>query len=662
MPDYIYLLENRLSPGQQNALKVVREAAREAQMTVFLTGGAVRDLTSGSPVRDLDFSVQGNALKLKKKLEKAGGVLAGEDELSHTLFFRFGGGARAEVSSTRRVEYPKPGKPVFHFAGIHEDLRRRDFTANAMALSLNEGSYGLLMDPLNGVADIESRLLRLVSNYGFLERPSLLIRATRFTARLGWEMEEKTRTRFENARAEGIIDALTNWYRGYELEEIGHEEDSLRILKVMEEAGWMKHLYPAWTSAKADVAGLEQLREVLNQLQMQGVNPDTSTASMMLLTAKMSPKELSELKKLLVRPGFVEEWNSLDHRAKEFAKVLTAKPVASPSATWKLLNTSDPEAVLWLGFTSKSAPVQERFTNFFSVWPEARQKIPYAIMQEMRITPELEGYQALLQDLFFQLIDGKLETEEQIRAFLEPFSPPAPPPPVTVRRTRGKKASEAKARAKEEEEEELEELPDGILPKLGLDDVDKLEDEEEDEDLDDEPVPSRAKESKGKPEAKAKPAAEPKHAAKAEAKPAVAAKGAAKVQEKPVELKPAAKAAQVKAAPAKVVPAKHVPAKAPEKKAAAGKHPQPAAKHVERKPVVVAKKGTPAKQVTHKAPAKPVAHSKASTPAKKSVAKPAPKPVAKKAAKPAAKAVKPAVKGKPAAKPVPSKAAKKKKR
>lgn len=193
MPDYIYLLENRLSPGQQNALKVIRESARDAQMNVFLTGGAVRDLTSGSPVRDLDFSVQGNALKLKKTLEKAGGVLVGEDDPSHTLFFHFGGGARVEVSSTRRVEYPKPGKPVYHFASIHEDLRRRDFTANAMALSLNEGSYGLLMDPLNGVADIESRLLRLVSNYGFLERPSLLI--GRPVSRPAWAGNWKKRRR-----------------------------------------------------------------------------------------------------------------------------------------------------------------------------------------------------------------------------------------------------------------------------------------------------------------------------------------------------------------------------------------------------------------------------------------------------------------------------------
>jgi tRNA nucleotidyltransferase (CCA-adding enzyme) len=684
MPDYIYLLENRLSPGQQNALKVIRESARDAQMNVFLTGGAVRDLTSGSPVRDLDVSVQGNALKLKKTLEKAGGVLVGEDDPSHTLFFHFGGGARAEVSSTRRVEYPKPGKPVYHFASIHEDLRRRDFTANAMALSLNEGSYGLLMDPLNGVADIESRLLRLVSNYGFLERPALLIRATRFAARLGWELEEKTKVRFENAKIEGIIDHLSDWHRGYELEEIGHEEDSLRILKVMEEAGWMKNLFPAWTSAKADVAGLDQLREVLNQLQMQGVNPDTSSASLTLMTAKMSTKELNELKKLFVRQGFVQEWNSLDARAKEFAKVLTSKQVATPSATWKLLTSSNPEAVLWLGFTGKAAAVQEKFHNFFSVWPEARQKIPYALMQEMRIVPELPGYQELLHNLFFELIDGKLETEEQIRAFLEPFSPPAPPPPVNIRRTRGKKTAEAKAKAKAEEaeeaeEEELEELPEGMSLKL---DDEEVEEEEEDEDLDEDAGPAPAKKGKGKaePKVEAKPV-KPVAPAKAEkpvAKPAEkpVAKAAEKAAAKPVE-KPAAKVAEKKGPEPKSA---HKPVPVPAKTSAKGATAKPAvpvkatvpvkaaAKAAEKKAAPPAKKAAPpSKAVAKKVAPKAVVHAKAAKPLKKPAAKPAAKhngakpthKVAKPAAKPAAKA-KPVVKGKPAAKHAPSKPVKKK--
>src|SRR5246127_2837004 len=217
MPDYVYLLENRLSPAQQNALTQVRNAARDHGMTIFLTGGAVRDLTTGFPVRDLDFTVQGNALKLKKSLEKAGAETWGEHEPSRTLFLWLHG-ARIEVGSARREEYPKPGKPVYHWATILEDLRRRDFTANAMAISLNEGSYGLLLDPLNGMADLESRHLRLANSYGFIEDPSRLLRAARLRARLGWEMDERTHARYENAKNDGMIESIPAHLKGYELE------------------------------------------------------------------------------------------------------------------------------------------------------------------------------------------------------------------------------------------------------------------------------------------------------------------------------------------------------------------------------------------------------------------------------------------------------------
>src|ERR1700722_8001167 len=276
MADYIYLLENRLSKAQQASLKKVREVARAKGLTVFLVGGAVRDLTSGSPVRDLDLVVQGNALKLKKDIEKAGGVITGESEAGQALFVRFPGGARMEIGSTLSVAYPKPGKPGGKAATILEDLRRRDFTANAMALSLNDGSYGLLMDPLNGVADIENRELRLVSNYGFIEDPVRMIRAARLMARLGWELDEKTQTRYETGQKEGYISAMAEFYRGYETEEIAHEEDPLRVLRRLEADGWMKHLAPYWTSAKVNAVEMEKMRDALAQLQTQGIHPDTA--------------------------------------------------------------------------------------------------------------------------------------------------------------------------------------------------------------------------------------------------------------------------------------------------------------------------------------------------------------------------------------------------
>lgn len=472
MPDFIYLLEHRLSADQRNALRQMREAAREAGMILFLTGDAVRDLTSGHAVRGLEIAVHGNALKLKKTIEKLGGVVWGEDEASHSLYLCFPGTVRVDVVSTHRAEYPKPGKPVFHAASIQDDLRRRDFTINAMAISLNEGSFGLLMDPLNGAADIESQTLRLVSNYGFLEEPSLLIRATRYKARLGWEMDPKTQTRYDNAKGEDVIEFLSEQARSQELEQIGHEDDGMKVLRALEEEGWMKILFPAWTTAKADEEKLKVLHEQAVELLLQGVHADMSAAQMQLLTAKLSAKDLAALKKLMLRPGFVEEWNNLDAMAAGFAKKLLAKENAKPSTTYKLFTTYDPEAILWLGFTTHDKAVREKYNLFLKIWPEARQRLPHALMQEMRITPELAGYAEILHSVFLKMIDDELTTTEEIRAFLEPYSPPAPPPQATIKRPRAKRGAEKIKEESFDDDDDEDSDDEDDLDDLGGDDDD----------------------------------------------------------------------------------------------------------------------------------------------------------------------------------------------
>ncbi len=646
MPDYVYLLENRLSADQRNALKHIREAAREAGMILFLTGDAVRDLTSGHSVRELEVAVHGNAHKLKKPLEKAGAKVWGEGPDFHSLFLCFPGTVRADIISTHRLEYPKPGKAVYHTASIQEDLRRRDFTVNAMAISLNEGSFGLLMDPLNGAADIESRTLRLVSNYGFLEDSSLLIRAIRYKARLSWEMDPRTHARYENAKAEGVIDHLSQTARSRELEQIGHEEEGLRVLKALEDEGWMKVLFPAWTSAKADTAKLQSLHDLAVDLLMQGVHSDMSAAQMELLTSGLSSKDVSSLKRLMLRPGFVEEWNSLGDLASGFQKELLAKANAIPSAAYKLFTSYDPEAVLWLGFISKAAAVQERYNDFLKVWPEARQRIPHALMQEMRITPELASYNEIVHAVFLQLIDGKLSTPEEMRAFLEPHSPPAPPPPVTIKRARVRR--EAKLKVLEEEEESSDEMADDedmddigaddeeveIEIDLGGDDLagDDLDSDDEADDESEEVV-AAPKQTRGKPAPKpAAPAAKPGKPAAAPAKPQPPVKAAVAPAPKPkAAVAPAAKPVKPTPAPvAKKSPplAKSVPA--PKAKPAVKAKPV-----VKAKPAPAPKKAAPAKAANT---AKPVAHKSAKPAAKPAPAKGKPsKPTAKKPAKPTRK-------------------------
>jgi tRNA nucleotidyltransferase/poly(A) polymerase len=605
MADYIYLLESRLSQAQQRALQAVREIARSKGLTIFLAGGAVRDLTSGSPVRDLDVVVQGNALKLHKNLEKAGAVIVGESEAMQALFVRFPGRVRMEVGSTLTVTYPKPGKPVVKAANILDDLRRRDFTANAMALSLNEGSYGLLMDPLNGVADIENRELRLVSNYGFIEDPVRMIRAARLAARLGWQMEEKTRARYETGKGEGYISAMSAWQRGYEAEEIVHEEDPLRVMRGLEHEGWMKQLASGWSSAKANAVELEKLREGQMQLQLRGINADASAAHFPLLTAKMQAKDVKVLKKSFPRQGFVKEVDALEGEAKKFAAELGARQAATPSVAWKMLMRARPEVVLWVAYSTKNAALQAKFKNFYTEWPQARQKIPYTLMQEMRIVPGLAGFDELVEKVFFELMDGKLGTEEAMKAYLGPYSPPAPPPPVHLRRARATKKDGKVAKARKKADAGVGQPENGG----GL-----------------EEVAAAAHAAEGLPAAvAAKPRAEKGKAADAkpvEPKAGAPAKVAAKIPAKPVAVKKVAgkKAPVAKAAKKAAAAAKTKVAAKPAKKLAAKKSPAKAAV-----------KKVPAK--THaKVVAKPKAKPGAKAPVKKA-AKAAKKPAGKAAAK-----------------------------
>ncbi len=149
MSDYMFMLENHLSANQNRAVSVVQAAAAQANVNLFLTGGAVRDMLGGFPIRDLNFAVEGNALKLVKTIEAQAGVeVTGMDEYRKSVRLLFDGAVSAEIAMARQERYPKNGtRPVVTPATIQEDLRCRDFTINAIAISLNQASLGLLLDP-----------------------------------------------------------------------------------------------------------------------------------------------------------------------------------------------------------------------------------------------------------------------------------------------------------------------------------------------------------------------------------------------------------------------------------------------------------------------------------------------------------------------------------
>jgi hypothetical protein len=391
------------------------------------------------------------------------------------------------------------------------------------------------MDPFNGVADLETKHLRILQNYAFLEEPSRMLRALRLMTRFHWTLEERTQARFDAAKEGNYLENISNRSIGYEIEQIAHEDDPLAVMKAFEKEGWMKLLFPAWTTAKVDTAGLTELQKTRQQLSDIGVQSDPAAARMYFLTSKMSEKDISALQKLLPRHHFVEQWRNIEDDAKDLAKQLVAKEYAAPSATWKLLMSTRPELILFLDVSTRQGAVEQKIKAFLTKWPQYRQKMPIQKMTEMRITPELPVYQTLLEEMFLMMLDNKLRTEAEIVKYLEPHQPPLPvAPPSPARRGRAKKKV-AKAAAA--------------------------------------PPPTTAEgapaaEQSAQPAAQVPPARPPAKAAKKEA--------AAKAAPLPVPAKPApAKAAPTKAVPKKQEPQKAAQAKPtpkkPAKKSAVGK-------------------------------------------------------------------------------------------
>src|SRR6202166_3676076 len=448
MADYIYTLETRLSPDQQKAVSLVVDAAKAAGMNVYLTGGAMRDNISGFPTRDLDFTVQANALKLQKELERAGAVIGDADSETRSLLLTLPGGVRAEIAMARSEHYDKPGNaPQMAPATIIEDLRRRDFTINAMALSLNEGSRGLLMDPFNGVADIEAKVIRILHNYGFLEEPSRLIRATRFSTRFHWPLEERTQALFESAKENNYIEHIRSSAIGHEIEQLAYEDDALGVLKAYEKEGWLEILNPHWSTAKVDTAGLSALVKTRQQMNELGYTPDVAPAVMHFLTERLGDKDIADLRRAIPRKDLVEAWEDFDSNAHSLGKRLMGKEASTPSRTWQLLSSARPEMILFLAITARQQTVQQKIKNFFTKWRQVQQKVPLLEMTELHITPQMPAYPKIANDVFLLLLDGKLRSRTETLKYLKPLAPPPPPPPPPppAKRGRGAKAASAAA-------------------------------------------------------------------------------------------------------------------------------------------------------------------------------------------------------------------------
>lgn len=368
MSDYMFMLESHLTPPQNRVLGEVQAAAFEAGLNIFLTGGAMRDMLGGFAIRDLDFTLEGSPLKLARTLAvKRGAKVVSIDENRKSAEIEFPDAVTVELAMSRREKYAKAGaRPQVTPATIYEDLRGRDFTINAVALSLNKGSRGLVIDPTNGVGDIHARELRSVSNYGLYDDPSRILRLLRFQVRFAMVVDERTRNQYRNAREAGLAERIPAVVLRRELHQIAQERNAFDLLKLLEAENLLALFSPALAGAKLNAPGFQKLQKTIQAVPF-GVEfqADPFGLFMTVLTEKLSSREKSALvKQAALDRTDLEKWQKLEARSKKLERDLQSARLQKQSLLYALLAGAEGEQVLFLLMNSKHRLVHDRIRNY----------------------------------------------------------------------------------------------------------------------------------------------------------------------------------------------------------------------------------------------------------------------------------------------------------
>ena len=426
MSDYIYMLESHLSPAQNRVVEEVQAAAAQANVNLFLTGGAMRDMLAGLRIRDLDFVIEGNALKLAKSLgERTGAQTVSVEENRKSAELVFSSGVTAQVSMSRQEKYARTGaKPQVSPATIQEDLRGRDFTCNAIALSLNKASRGLLLDPMNGLADIERHELRAISTYGFYDDPSRLLRLIRFRVRLGFTVEERTQMQVANAREAEVEKLIPARVLGEELQRISMEDSPSEILKALEEAGLLVLFSPALEGPKLNLAGIARF-EKNSRLLPDDAHSRAARFGPFLyaLTEKFTVKEKQGLIKATdMQKAELEPWQKLDARAKKLETSLRAARVKKASHVYQIMTAAAPDEILFQLYHSTFKPVQERMRNYYQKYLPLLQEITPEEWATVEGKPGTPKYNKARDAFIANRLDRKVKKP------VIPETPALPPP------------------------------------------------------------------------------------------------------------------------------------------------------------------------------------------------------------------------------------------
>jgi tRNA nucleotidyltransferase (CCA-adding enzyme) len=393
-------LEKGLSP---ESLALVRKAgalAAERRLGTYLVGGVVRDVLLGWANSDLDLVVEGDAVELAESL-------AGEVGGRLVVHRRFGtakvrtANLTIDLAMARAESYARPGAlPTVRPGSIQDDLARRDFTVNAMALRLDPGRFGKLVDPFNGQKDLEEKLIRVLHDGSFIDDATRMLRAVRYEQRFGFRLEASTERMLRQNVA--MLRTISGDRIRHELELILKEEHPEKALKRAGELGLLKEVHPSLKGDGRLKKDFEKAREI--------ASPPSSALYFALLTYLLGLKECEDFVARLKMPGAVSRVILDTARLRERMPSLDS-PDLPPSAIYELLRECSPTSVLACAVASDSALIRERLHLYLNRWRHVRTSLDGNSLQKLGV-PSGPRLGEMLKALHEAKLDGKIRSQE----------------------------------------------------------------------------------------------------------------------------------------------------------------------------------------------------------------------------------------------------------
>lgn len=420
-------LEAFLAAESVSLIRLVKTEAERLDLPLYIVGGSVRDLMLGRQTRDFDFTVEGDARKLAESiLRKYGGRVVfhtrfgtatwtlGESTFKHLHVPMLGSSSFPpflDLSTARSETYSQPGVlPTVKRSTIDDDLHRRDFSINAMALRLDGKYYGELVDPLNGQADLERGLIRILHRNSFMDDPTRMLRAVRYADRYGFEIEPGTVSRIDED-AKNVLARLSGERLRHEFDLIFEERTPGAMLNRLAELDLLTPIHPSLKFTNPDLQSIEKPSSEFGEF----IIPDSLSFRQSLgWTLWLMPLSVSEIDEISTRLDFpialIKSARAASSLLRELPSLTTWRP-----SQWTFYLDELPALAVYAVYLAKK---EQALREYLVDWRNIRPTITGNDLKQRGLEPG-PRYAEILRQIRTAWLDGEVKSEEDESKLLD---------------------------------------------------------------------------------------------------------------------------------------------------------------------------------------------------------------------------------------------------